>query len=115
MGLRGSPGLLHQLADVVAYWPLGVEDDALSIVGVMEVMGRETVRGQYDDEAEAARAELLIYADDTKGVASPALEEDVVVVDGVSWLVVSVVNTTAGVHRLALAWSAEVASGGGRG
>lgn len=107
-------GLMDRLADAIAYWPAGVEDDEIEIVGIFTgQVAREADSGRMRDGGH--RGELQVWADDANGVAAPAILSDIAVIDGANWRVIEILETVGGIHRLLVERVERNVVGRGRG
>ena len=110
----GGEALLYSNGETVDYWPAGVEDDAIEITAIWTGL----TSGDRDDgrgRSEYAEAEVQIWADDTRGVAEPAVRLDKIIKGGAEWRVMNIIETVAGMHRLSVERVARSVVGRGRG
>lgn len=95
----GNEALLYETGESVEYWPGGIEDDAIDIDAIwtgLSSIEREDGSGRM---IEFARAEVQIWADDTRGVATLQLKLDRVVHGGLNWVVCEELEAVTGMHR----------------
>lgn len=111
----GNEALLAATGDPAEYWPGGDEEEARDINVIwtgLERGGRADLRA---GESKVSRVEAQVWADDDRGIADPELELDVIVFGSVRWVVMEVIETVAGMHRLRMERGARDVVGKGRG
>lgn len=110
----GGACMMYELSDPYVYWPGGAVADAITIDAIWTGMHQGD---EFDDRgiSECARAEVQIWADDDNGVASPAIQKDIIVKDGAHWRVMEILETTGGLHRLNVERVDRAVVGRGRG
>lgn len=91
--------LLEQTGDSIEYWPAGVEADAVDIDAIWTGLGEQVEQREHGAEV-VRRAEVQIWADDTRGIETVNVKGDKIVRVGETWTVVAVLETVAGMHRL---------------
>lgn len=95
----GNEALMDNNGDGIEYWPAGDEDEAIEIDAIWTELTTQEL-GDDRRQTQTGRAECQIFADDDRGVASVTLKADVIVKDGGRWVVMEILETVAGMHRL---------------
>lgn len=111
----GNEALLEATGEAYEYWPGGVEDDAIEIDAIWTGLGRGDREGARGGRNEFAEAEVQIWADDTRGVAEPAVRLDKILRSGHEWCVMAVLESVGAMHRLAVERVDRSVVGRGRG
>lgn len=111
----GNEALLAATGDPVEYWPGGDEEAAIEIDAIwtgLSAMEREDGNGRM---VEFDRAEVQIWSDAERGVASIQLKLDSVSFNGSRWTVCEVLESVAGMHRFIAERKARSVVGNPRG
>lgn len=111
----GNAALLHETGDVHAYWPAGVEADAIEIDVIWTGQRTFEQPAMREGKEQVEQAEAQVWANETNGVASPKILHDKIVHGGVVWTVVGVLETVGGMHRLQMERVKRTVVGSGRG
>lgn len=93
----GVEALMYELGDDLAYWPGGVEADAISGIEIIFTGGPVRDEAMANGTRKVATAEVQVHVAD---VAVPRVKADIVVKDGASWRVMAILETVGGMHRL---------------
>lgn len=108
----GNAGLVYELGDLHAYWPAGVEADAVDVWVIWTDLRRDEQAGMHGGKEEIAQAEAQVLVSE---VASPKIRHDKVVHGGATWVVAALLETVGGMHRLTMEQVKATVKGSGRG
>lgn len=107
----GNAALLYQTGDLHAYWPAGIEADAVSIPVIwtdLQSAEHSTQRGKE----EIAQAEAQVKVSD---IAAPKVRHDRIIHGTAHYVVDSILETVGGMHRLLVELTTPTVRGSGRG
>ena len=93
----GNEALLEALGDDHAYWPAGVEVDAITVSVIWTDAGVMEQAGVHSGKEELALAEAQVPV---SAVAVPKIRHDKIIHGGVQWVVAEVLESVGGMHRL---------------